>query len=393
MKVLLLNQYFGFGSTGKIVQDIYKMLVEDDHKCCIAYGRNTGHDTSEFETYKIGNKVDTYEHVFETRFSDNHGFSSRGATKKFIKFIEQYNPDVIHIHNLHGYYINIKILMNYLRNKKMKIIWTFHDCWNFSAHAGYIDYDSNGKLQTKVIDKKELSEYPKAYFSLFDNYSRKKKLFSGFEDMTIITPSRWLSNMTADSFFDEYKIETIYNGIDTTKFYKDKATTLIENKVSLEKEIILGVASVWDDRKGLIYFNELDNIINHDRQKIVVIGKIESDILLNNDILHIAQTENIDEMRQWYSNASFFVNPTLYDNFPTTNLEAIACGTPVITFDTGGSPESVELTNFGKVVPKGDMDEVLFHINNSKDKFQKNDFIFDKNIQYKEYYQYYGKQN
>lgn len=351
MKVLIINQYCGFGSTGRIVQDLQEMLISNGHECCIAYGRNTLHrDYS--DTYKIGSFFNNYAHVFETRLVDNHGFSSRIATKKFIRFIEDYNPDVIHIHNLHGYYVNIRILMEYLRTRENKIIWTFHDCWNFSRHSGYIDYH-NGILPTKIISRDELREYPKALFSPMDNYSRKKELFSGFKNLIIVTPSFWLANMVKDTFFSEYPIKVVHNGIDMDKFYPEKNLDILKQYNIEKKEVILGVASVWDKRKGIKYFNRLDKIINHKNKKIVVIGKIEEKIELSNDILHISQTDNVKEIRNWYSNAKVFINPTLYDNFPTTNIESLACGTPVITFDTGGSPETITIDT-GKVTKKKD---------------------------------------
>ncbi|MGL9748626.1 glycosyltransferase [Enterococcus sp. DIV0170] len=390
MKVLIINQYCGFGSTGRIVQDLHDMLIENGHECCIAYGRNKV-DSSDYNTYKIGGFLNNYVHVLETRLFDNHGFSSRIATKKFIKFIEDYNPDIIHIHNLHGYYVNIKILMEYLKTRETKIVWTFHDCWNFSRHSGYIDYQE-GILPTEIISKDELREYPRSLFSPMDNYVRKKKIFSGFNNLVIVTPSFWLANMVKDTFFSEYPINVIHNGIDMEKFFPEIDTEILRKYGIADKEIILGVASVWDRRKGLKYLNKLDDLIDHTNKKIVVIGKIEERMKLSDDILHISQTDSIKEIRNWYSNAKVFINPTLYDNFPTTNIESFACGTPVITFDTGGSPESI-INDAGKVVKKKDalsINEAIQDVNKLteetiifyRNKFDKN----SKNIEYLKIY-------
>lgn len=335
MKVLIINQYCGFGSTGKIVKDIHDMLLENNHECCIAYGRYH-ENLDSYTTYEIGNTFNIYEHLVETRLFDNHGFASRNATKKFIHFIEQYKPDIINIHNLHGYYINIKVLVNYLVDRNYPIVWTFHDCWNFSPHGGYIDYQEKGILPTKIKNKEELKEYPKAYLSIINNYQRKKKIFTKLNFLTIVSPSYWLSDMIKDSFFSKYPVETIHNGIDLTIFYPE---TLLPN--SINKKIILGVASVWDQRKGLSFFNELAKNIDFNEYEIVIIGKLEEKINIHHRIRYIEQTKDVNELRKWYSQASVFVNPTLYDNFPTTNLEALACGTPVVTFNTGGSPESL----------------------------------------------------
>ena len=173
MKVLQINQYCGFGSTGKIVLDIADLVIANGDECRIAYGRYEAPES--YETYKIGGKFNNYEHVLETRLLDNHGFASRYATRKLVKYIKTYNPDVIHLHCLHGYYLNIKILFDYLKVSGKKIVWTFHDCWAFSDHAAYIDYDENGNLP-KQYAKEDLTEYPTAKFSPFHNYKRKKYL-------------------------------------------------------------------------------------------------------------------------------------------------------------------------------------------------------------------------
>lgn len=392
MKVLQINQYCGFGSTGKIVLDIADLVIANGDECRIAYGRYEAPES--YETYKIGGKFNNYEHVLETRLLDNHGFASRYATRKLVKYIKTYNPDVIHLHCLHGYYLNIKILFDYLKVSGKKIIWTFHDCWAFSDHAAYIDYDENGNLP-KQYAKEDLTEYPTAKFSPFHNYKRKKEIFSNVPNLTIVTPSKWLKEMTEQSFFSQYPVEVIHNGIDLTKFYPDKNDKLLVNYgISSKKKIVLGVASVWDKRKGFIYMNQLAESLPIDDYQVVVIGKLAGDYEISDKLVHIAQTEDVNEMRQWYSNAAVFVNPTLFDNFPTTNLESLACGTPVVTFDTGGSPEALNFS-VGYVVKEKNTFDILEGISHVK-LISKSEVInwsknFEKNKKYNEYLYLYGR--
>ena len=391
MKILLINQFCGHGSTGRICTDLYNIAKKNGDDCYIAYGRYRY--PADINTYKIGTNWNVYRHVFESRFLDNDGFSSKYSTKKFIKFIENYNPDVIHIHNLHGYYINSRIRMEFLKKNNKKIIWTFHDCWPFSPRSAYIDFGEDGKLPTVQSIKESNKQYPRALFSLHDNYSRKKKIFTGLENLTIVTPSIWLRNMVENSFFKEYKCLTIHNGIDLESFKPREMPLEIVTKYNIsDKKIILAVANVWDERKGLKFLNELSNKLN-ETYKLVVIGKlVNGSEKISNRIIHIERTDSIEILSYWYSKADYFVNPTLYDNFPTTNLEALACGTPVITFNTGGSGESID-TLSGEVL-SDKSSESLFKAITSGKSFKKEDCIrrsklFEKEKQFQEYINLY----
>ena len=344
MKVLQINSVCGVGSTGRIATDLYKVIEEAGHECVIAYGR--GNAPEGIKTIKIGSNFDNYMHVAKTRIFDKHGFGSIKATKDFIKKVEEYDPDVIHLHNIHGYYINIEILFDYLKRANKKVVWTLHDCWAFTGHCAYFDYVGCSRWKSQCKECKQKREYPNSL--LMDNseynFNKKKELFSGLKNLILVTPSKWLANLVKESYLSEYKVEVINNGIDLDVFKPIKSNFREQYRLE-NKFILLGVANVWDRRKGLGYLIELANTLNED-YKVVIVGVTEKQKKkLPRNILAITRTNNINELAEIYSSADVFLNPTLEDNFPATNLEAIATGIKVITFDTGGSSECINNNN------------------------------------------------
>ena len=338
-RILFINSVCN-GSTGTICKNLYKAAVEEGHECCIAYGR--GEAPKGFKTIKIGNKLDIYLHVLKARLFDASGFGSKQATKEFIKKIDEFKPDIIHLHNIHGYYVNIEILFKYLRaHPEIKKIWTLHDCWAFTGHCAYYTYAKCNKWQRCCNSNcPNKNEYPKAIFSKVEkNFNRKKEIFNNVENMILVTPSEWLKNEVEKSYLKSYQIEVINNGVDTKIFKYTKSN--IKEKYSIKnKKIILGVASVWDKRKGLDIFIKLSKRLDSNYQIVLIGLNKKQQKKVSDNIIGITRTENVQELVKWYSAAEVLFNPTLEDNYPTVNLEAIACGTPVITFDTGGSPES-----------------------------------------------------
>lgn len=342
-RILFINSVC-IGSTGTICKNLYKAAERNGHICCIAYWR--GQAPNEFNTIRVGNKIDFYLHVLKARLFDASGFGSKFATRQLIKEIDRFKPDVIHLHNLHGYYLNIGILFTYLKaHPEIKKIWTLHDCWAFTGHCAYYTYANcenwcNG-CTGRCPNKKE---YPKTFLSnIRSNYKNKNKLFKNVDNMILVTPSKWLKKEVEKSFLNEYETVVINNGIDTNVFKYTKSN--LKKVYNIEdKKIILGVASVWDKRKGLDTFLELSKFLDQEYQ-IVLIGLTTKQISkLPSNIIGINRTENVQELVKWYSTADIYFNPTLEDNYPTTNLEAVACGTPIITFNTGGSPESAFAT-------------------------------------------------
>ena len=396
MKVLQINSVCGIGSTGRIATDIHQILLEHGHESYIAYGRGDAINCE--NVIQIGNKFDNYSHVALTRILDKHGFGSVKATKEFIKNIETLNPDVIHLHNLHGYYLNIEILFDYLKKANKAVVWTLHDCWSFTGHCSHFDYIGCERWRTGCYECPEKKRYPtsKIADNSKSNYEKKKRIFTGIENLTIVTPSKWLADLVRQSYLKEYPVQVINNGIDLSVFRPTKSD--FKERYDLEKKfIILGVASIWGDRKGFKYFLELAAKIEDD-EVIVLVGlsdKQKQNLPIN--IIAISRTNNIQELAEIYSMADVFVNPTLEDNFPTTNLESLACGTPVITFDTGGSVECIDKKT-GIVVEKGDLNELREAINIIKTKkilFKKQELreraqsFYNKHEKYFEYLNLY----
>ena len=338
MKVLLINSICN-GSTGHIVQDIAKDYISQGHECVIAYGR--GNPPKNINSYKIGNKVSVYWHVFITRLFDKHGFGSKYATKKFIKWIKKYKPDLVWLHNIHGYYININLLFWFLKESNINVKWTLHDCWSFTGHCAYFDYAKCYKWKKQCEHCPSKRDYPAALLSnSYKNYNKKKEIFNCLnkEQLTIITPSYWLSNLVKESFLKKYKTDVINNKIDINIF-KPLLSDIKEKNGIINKRVILGVASVWDRRKGLVDFINLSKKISDDF-KIVLIGLSDKQLKgLPNNILGIKRTENQIELVKWYSAADCFFLPTYEDNYPTVLLEANACGCDTYSYDAGGCKE------------------------------------------------------
>jgi len=399
VKVLQINSVCGVGSTGRIATDIHKILKDQGHGSYIAFGRGTSLNCD--NSIKIGTEYDNYTHVALTRLFDKHGFGSRKATQDFIRIIEDINPDIVHLHNIHGYYINIKILFEYLKKVNKPVIWTLHDCWPFTGHCAHFDFIGCEKWKTSCNKCPQKVEYPKSITldNSKNNFIDKKGIFTGVNNLTIVTPSNWLARLVKESFLGEYPVKVINNGIDLQTFKPTQSN--FRNQYNLNnKFLILGVASVWSERKGLDTFVKMANKLGEDT-KIVLVGvSAKQKLNLPSNILVIERTNNIAELAEIYSVADVFVNPTLEDNFPTTNLEALSCGTPVITYATGGSIESV-FDGCGYVSEKGNLNELISNIcrikKDGKTIYQKSclnisKVYYDKTIAYKKYIDLYTEQ-
>ena len=349
-KLLQINVTANWGSHGKIAEDIGKVAMSNGWESYIAYGRDTN-PISTSKLIPIGNKWDMYYHGLQTRIFDKHGLASKKATKDFIETVKQIDPDIIHLHNIHGYYINYEILFDYLSKARKPVIWTLHDCWPFTGHCAHFDAVGCNKWKTGCLSCRHINTYPiaKTYCNSANNYIRKRKAFTSVENMTLIPVSIWLSEFLDKSFLNGYPKRTIHNGIDINVFSPANIDKDKKNRFS-----IVGVASVWSERKGLNDFIKLRKHLPNEYE-ITLIGLNKKQIdSLPNGIKGIARTNSLTELINYYSSADVYVNPTYEDNFPTTNIEALACGTPVITYRTGGSIEAVD-SQTGCIVEQGDI--------------------------------------
>jgi len=353
------------GSVGRIAEQIGQVAISHGWDSYITYARN--HLPSQSRTIKIGTKWDIYWHGIMTRLFDTHCLHSTRATKKLIEQIEIIKPDIIQLHHIHGYFLNMQVLFNYLSSISTPTVWVFHDCWAMTGHCAHFDYVRCRKWLTHCETCEQKKDYPKSLFRdrSFKNYTLKKNLFTSVSNLTIVSVSQWLGDIVKKSFLNNFPVEIIQNGIDLDAFSPQSSQMIyaMGNKLGLTTQsfILLGVASTWDQRKGLNDFIQLYNLIPK-TWTIILVGLSKSQIKkLPNDMIGIERTENVTQLATLYTMATVFINPTWEDTFPTTNLESLACGTPVITYKTGGSVESVS-EGTGYVVEKGDVNAIKEHV-------------------------------
>ena len=344
-------------STGKICEDIAKVAQSKGWETYIAYGRWAKPSVS--EARRVGNDWDMYMHYTGHRFFDREGLGTVCATKSLIRWIDEIKPDVIHLHNIHDHYLNYPLLFEYLATLDTPVVWTQHDCWAYTGGCVYHDLYNCEQWREGC---RGVCPNRRALFcnKSAKQYALKEELFSKVTNLTLVPVSNWLGDLLKQSYLKDKRIITIHNGIDIQKFH-----ALSVSKVSCTFKII-GVASVWDARKGLPDFIKLRAILPDDFI-ITLVGLTQKQVnALPDGIKGITRTSSIDEMVQLYSDADVFVNPTYSDNYPTTNLEAMACGTPVVTYCTGGSPEAVD-EQTGVVVEQGNMEALADAIRKMKE--------------------------
>jgi len=365
--LLQINTVVNKGSTGRIAEEIGQTAIKNGWVSYIAYGRYERHSKSKL--IKIGRDFDVKLHGIKTRLFDQHGFGSKSATKKLIYQIEKIKPDIIHLHNLHGYYLNIKILFSYLAKADIPIVWTLHDCWPITGHCSHFEFVGCDKWKTLCYKCPQKKEYPASYFIDRSelNFQQKKGLFTSVSSLILVPVSNWLANILKESFLRDIPVKLIHNGINTEIFQPTFDQT-IHSKYKLNgKFIILGVANVWSSRKGLKDFVEVGKRLSSDFQ-IILVGLTKKQIKnLSQNIVGIEKTENVHQLAELYTASDIFLNPTYEDNFPTTNLESMACGTPIITYKTGGSPEAIN-NSTGIVVEKGNINGLIAAIKQIKEK-------------------------
>lgn len=375
MKVLQINTVAQTGSISRIMEGIAECCLQNGHEVYIAYGR--GKEGKKAVYHKFTNNINVASHVMQNFFLGESGFGSYKDTEKFLDWINQIKPDVIHLHNLHGFYINVELLFEYIKKENIPVVWTFHDCWPFTGHCAYYDQIDCDKWKTHCeACKIHRSAYPYALFkdNSYEAYERKKKAFNDVDDLNIVTPSFWLAEQVKESFLKTYPVKVIPNGIDAGIFMPLNDNSLKKKYgITDDKIVVLGVANHWESRKGLRYFLQLAEDLS-DKFIIVLVGltKYQQNSINKKyagKIVSMLRTNNVEELVEIYNCADIFVNPTMEDNFPTTNLEALSCGVPVFTFKTGGSAECIN-SKCGMAIEKGNYKQLLQNIIN----FEKNTF-------------------
>lgn len=394
MVVVQINFSCTWGSTGKICDSVSKLLTEKgvENYTFYTYGGNP----QKCDHYiRYGNLFYEKFQGFKSRVFGNYGFNSFFATRYLLKKLDKIKPDIVHIHNIHGHDCHFGRLFGYLKEKNIKVFYTFHDCWAFT---GYCPHFEMVKCSNWL---KGCGNCPlrKRFSWFFDksakNLTRKKKALEGI-DLTVVTPSRWLGDLVKQSFLKEYPVKVINNGIDLTVF-KPLESSFRKIYGLQSKKIVLGVAMGWSTSKGIDVFIRLASVLPEDYQIVLIGTDNKVDARLPQNIISIHRTQNQRELSEIYSTADVFVNPTREENYPTVNMEALACGTPVVTFHTGGSPEMLDET-CGSVVDCDDIDALEKEIIRiceerpySEKACLKKAKEFDKNERFKEYIELYER--
>lgn len=353
MRVFHINAV-PYGSTGRIMFQIMDLLQQQGH---------TSLSTTGFTWVKAGREdhfitsglITKTLHMRLAQATGMMGCFSVGATLKLLHRIKKFKPDVIHVHNLHTWFVNLPMLFRFFRKENIPVVWTFHDCWAMTGHCAYFSMAECQKWKTGCHHCTQKQEYPR---TLVDNtpwmWRQKKKWFTGVKNLTVVTPSRWLAGLVRESFLKEMDVRVINNGIDPTVFRPQESD--FRKKYHCENQfLLLGVSYDWCHRKGMDVFLELEKRLDSGFRIVLVGTNEEIDRELPESIISIHRTADARELAQIYSAADLFVNPTREENYPTVNMESLSCGTPVLTFRTGGSPEMLDDT-CGCVVDCGDTD-------------------------------------
>lgn len=356
MRILQINSHYNQGGAARIVAYIHTRLRAEGVEAYVAYGR--GRTVDDSSVYRFDRTPEIYFSALASRLSGLNGWYNRLATRRLIRYMDQIAPDILHLHTLHGYYLNFPLLFDYINARKISCVWTFHDCHAFSGNCGY--YFDCEKWKDGCGHCPRLHGYPASCFLDFTGYMwrRKKELFTADTAKIIVTPSDWLTAQARASYFGRYPCVTIHNGIDTAEnFYpRDRQACRKKYGYGPDEKLVLGIAVGYSDpRKGAKYIIQAARDLGS-QAKIILIGweKSNDHMLEGTDnIVTLSRTDSADMLAEYYSMADVFVLPSLAENYATVTLEAMACGTPVVGFDVGGIPEQLTERK-GIVVSAGD---------------------------------------
>lgn len=338
------------GSTGSVMRRVEEERLEAGDECWRMWGR--GRPAEGDREFNYGTRAGVYLDALQTRLDGRAGFHSKAATRRLLEKLDEVRPDVVHLHNLHGYHVHVGMLFDWLVAHDCQVRWTLHDCWAFTGHCAYFTAAGCEQWKTGCACSEpcaQLGTYPKTVSrdSCTRNYADKGRVFASVppERMTLIVPSRWLADLVGQSFLSRYPVEVCHNTVDTSVF-KPTPSDFRERYGIGDRFMILGVASPWTERKGFSDFLKLGEELNWSRYVIVLVGLSSKQVRsLPQGFIGIRRTESREELAAIYTAADVFFNPTQEDNYPTVNLEAEACGTPVVTYDVGGCRETMRQKN------------------------------------------------
>lgn len=365
-KIVQINSTANWGSTGRIAEQIGALCLARGWQSCIAYGRHNA--ISHSQLIRIGSPVSRAWHLLESRLLDNHGMGSRYATKQLVQRLEEIDPDIIHLHNLHGYYINYPILFDYLKRSRAKVVWTLHDCWSFTGHCAHFMTTGCDKWRSECRDCNFKHEYPKSWWEhSHRNFLLKRDLFTALGDRVVIVPvSQWLAEVASKSLFRHMKIKPIYNGVDTAVFSDIKGTELRQHLGIEHRFMVVGVATKWTEKKGWSDYMELRRRLPEE-VAIVLVGVSESQReSLPQGIIGIERTTSQQELAEIYAAADVVLSLSRQETFGLTIAESMACGTPAVVYGVTAMPELIT-PDTGIVVERvGDIEGVINAINKIK---------------------------
>ncbi len=360
-KLVQFNPVVGFGSTGRIIENIGSFVIDRGWESHIAYsGRPTAQSKSNL--IQVGNIRDVYRHAIESRLFDNHGQSSKSATKQLVKKLEAIEPSVLHFHNIHGYYLNYELLIDFVNSNNLPVVWTFHDFWPITGHCSYFSDIPCDKWKSKCHSCPKIGFYPKAYVDRSGrNFEHKKEVFSSIRNLIVTPVSEWASGLVRQSFLKDKEVRTIYNGIDLNIFKPVPETTIREQYRLEGKKILLALATTWGERKGWSDYIRLAGEISHE-YVIVMVGVSPTQKKdMPGNILCIQRTNDVEELVSWYNTADIVMNLSYQETFGLTTVEGFACGTPGIVYNCTASPELMN-DRVGEIVKAGDIDGVKLAI-------------------------------
>ena len=355
-KLLQINVSANWGSHGKIAEGIGEIAMSNGWESYIAFGRFA--NASQSKLIKIGNKWEQRLHGLATRLFDRHGLASAKATTELVKSIEKINPDIIHLHNVHGYYLNYPVLFKYLSQSGIPVVWTLHDCWAYTGHCPYPILAGCSRWMSHCVPPCPLRKsFLKSWIvdNCRKNFDIKKQCFNSIENLYIVTVSKWLETEVKKSFLRNKNIRCIYNGVDISIFKPTEyGMLLMKHKIKKTEKVVLGVASIWEERKGLYDFYRLRQLLPS-TIRIILIGLSAKQIEnLPSGIDGVSRTDSQQELAAYYSMADVYVNPSQAETFGMTTAEAMACGTPAIVYDVTASPELID-EKTGRAVMLGDV--------------------------------------